>query len=106
MKLTVEVFTVRNIITSKLLHAKALNDMYDEVNILYPYSSIPSLEDLRKGISNFPESTKKDCYFRYGEKLDISIQCEAKDAPSIGHIECGMENYELQIPDFLEKDGD
>ena len=103
MKLTVEVFTVRNTTTSKLLHAEVLSDMYDDVNVLYPYSLIPSLGDLRKGISNFSESTKKDCYFRYGEKLDVSIQCEAKDAPSIGYVKCGIENHELEVSDLLEK---
>ena len=100
MKLTVEVFTVRNTTTSKLLHAEVLSDMYDDVNVLYPYSLIPSLEDLRKGISDFSVSTRKDCYSQYGEKLDISIQCEAKDAPSIGYVECGIENYELEISDI------
>lgn len=96
MKVSVEIFYKKNVITGEVLEVQSIGDQYVEVQVAFHKDEI-TVEQLKEALKGWSNITQRDWVGKFVVDGILYIQCQAKDIPSIGNIICGTQSIQVEI---------
>ena len=98
MNYEITALVVKNKNTGEVLDIQSIDDMYCEVCVEYPAYLI-SQEDLLNYFGSFERAGKYLDLHKGGRSF--ALQYEAKDIPSLGDVEVGVETRQITDAKFM-----
>ena len=98
MKVQVQAVVVRHKDTKELLDVQIIDDVYCETLVVYP-AGLVTVDEIKSYATQIygdrAEKLMADIISKVAFGKDFCIQYEAKDIPSIGKVQVGIESKEI-----------